>query len=279
MWQIAGGIILAVAILAFWPVIAGVGVLLLIAALAIGGAFLIFGTEQGRELGLFFGGFILGIMVLAQAGKLLRNLARKLINNAKDAGGWDILIRKWIFELRPAITERQKIQKIARRDERREENRKLKSFREGASRKRIEKRQRELETASERRYANALATHKDRVARRVRRLEQKFAHMGQLHFDYSDAIEIYRQNDEGFLSEKIVRLNFCLVRPSYVGSDFYLRCYYELQTAPRFGYEATEKFLDKRSLIKSVRKILRRAAAETIAHEPKAEIAIPTRQH
>ena len=168
MWHIAGGIILAVIILAFWPFIAGAGLLLLLAALAVGGVVLIFTIEGGRETIAVIGGLTVGIVVLGW-----------LFKKTKDAGGLDILLRGWIFELRPAITERQKIQKIADRDVQLKNNQKLKLFRE----KRALKRQQEAEAAR-------LEKAKARMVLHIRRLEKKFARAGQLKFDYSDPIRI-----------------------------------------------------------------------------------------
>lgn len=219
MWHIAGGIILAVIILAFWPFIAGAGLLLLLAALAVGGVVLIFTIEGGRETIAVIGGLTVGIVVLGW-----------LFKKTKDAGGLDILLRGWIFELRPAITERQKIQKIADRDVQLKNNQKLKLFRE----KRALKRQQEAEAAR-------LEKAKARMVLHIRRLEKKFARAGQLKFDYSDPIRIYSQKTKDYQSEEIARLG-CYADKAGHSLSY---CYYELETAPRFSSKKLEVFTDE----------------------------------
>lgn len=112
MFAIAGGIILAVIILAFLPLIFRLGSIIIVGALVVGAGLLIFGTEAGRTIAAFvlFGGAALyGIYQLLEWGPATIGY---LLNRTAKA-----FSRFWLpnilITLRPAVTEQQKIKKVA----------------------------------------------------------------------------------------------------------------------------------------------------------------------
>jgi hypothetical protein len=246
MLKIAGGIILAVIFFALLQYIVMAGFWLILIVLGILAVFLIFGTEFGREAAMISGG--LAVLVY-----LLGALRKK----AKDIGGLDLLLKNFICNLQPAITEKQKIQKAADRAFRLQDASEVKAYRERRADELAQKRQ---QAFSDRLEQGRLKAH-DQMAGRVRRLDSKFAAVGNLHFEYSDPIKIYRLDSDGYLGENIVSLG-CLLDP-----DNPSRCVFEIKTSPRFGYVKPKIFYNSEFLLRSVRKLLRSAAAENVARK------------
>jgi hypothetical protein len=222
-----------------------------LAGLALALGFIIFGTEEGRTL-------VVAALLISAAvwafRKIIHGLGtafRKFKDSAIEAGGWDIAIGNFLFELKPTFTEFQKIQKIADRQLRASDAAHLKLFRQEQAREKHNNHQRAIEAAWEKRRADAY----DKLVTKVARLENKFAKVAHLRFEYSNQIDVYAKTN-GSRYEMIIRLN-CELGPSNLSS-------YRIQTAPQFGYATGTTFLDLPTFVDVIRGILRIIAAEQV---------------
>lgn len=262
MLHIAGGILLALLILALLPYAGLLLGFVLVAGAVVAAGFFLLGTESGRVVALSVVAICVGWYLLALAFKFLAWLvtgATSVTHKTKDAGGLLGAIDNFFFELRPAFTEKQKIQKLAGRKIRLEEARHAKLYREEQARDRAEKariyRQERAEEALKRKLTKA----NDRLIKDVRYLERKFSGVVNLQFQYAiDGINVFTMDHAADAWTKVVSMR-CKKDPS---TD---RVIYELDASPQFFPKGTDTYFLLTELIIRARDILRRAAAESIA--------------
>jgi hypothetical protein len=235
------------------------GFWLLLIAVAVGGAFLIFGTQSGRTLAFTDVCFFVSIWLLGLIVGVINKKFPRIREYAKSVGGWDIAFDNFLFELRPTLTENQKIQKIAGRELRLLETQQIRAYREAKRRARVQRQQMAEKAAQDRSRDRA----HQRMVKDVRRLEQKFGQVGGLYFNYSNVgIEIYRGGVGARVGELIARVR-CYGTPTSFA--------YDLEMAEWFAAKKGETFSSERPMMQYLRKALRQAAAETVARRAAAQ--------
>lgn len=247
MLHIAGGIILALVILALLPYIINlVGILLLIALAGVI-AFFFLGTETGQILGLILASVALGTWLLVKATEWLQAAIQAWKIKAANAGGWTIALGDMLFELTPAFTELQKIQKIATRQIRADNSARIKRAKEHAA---LEKFKLEIERVAAEREQR-LARYFDRLVRKVKRLEKKYSKIANLQFYYRDRVYVYRRNEAGQFEKAI----------SIACSDPGAGSHFSYRIEDCVGREVLET-LDLYIAVRKIRELLRKIVAE-----------------
>jgi hypothetical protein len=177
----------------------------------------------------------------------------------KKRGWLGLAFDNFLFELRPTLTENQKIQKIAGRELRLLETQQIRAYREAKRRARVQRQQMAEKAAQDRSRDRA----HQRMVKDVRRLEQKFGQVGGLYFNYSNVgIEIYRGGVGARVGELIARVR-CYGTPTSFA--------YDLEMAEWFAAKKGETFSSERPMMQYLRKALRQAAAETVARRAAAQ--------
>jgi hypothetical protein len=243
LWQIALGILLAVALLELAPLIIRGGLLLVGVGLAVVAAFLLFGTDSGRAILLVGGSWFAIGLAFKWAGKQLVRLR----GESESAGGFNRWLGDRLLQMRPAFTESQKIAKEADRITRSARSAEIRDRRKS----RLE---REARAAKERldRLASANLMHSQRILeRRARELAAKFKRYPSFQFVFKDGVlEV---------SETGAHTNRCVAR---------VRC--ELDGCyPRFVVTERDArgsiFYGDSEAVKAVQALVRRSAAAALA--------------
>ena len=269
MWAIAGGILLAVLVLFFWPVILGVGlVVLALAAIGIG-VFLIFGTESGQAFG------IIVVAIVATGGVLLICIRffvlawdKTLIvgQTIREVGGFDLWVGNKFLALRPALTDAQKVKKSADLILRRSYTAQIKEQREAKQnrRKRENEERARLKidrqrTDQEKKDRKLTAVERERLKDGCRKLESKFSKYRCFEFRYVPNSVLI------FSGSKMLLALRCDARNGNV--QFLLNSDFSFQDGHWQSIDGARMFSSRRKLIGAARETLRDAATEELVRQ------------
>ncbi len=268
MLHIAGGIILAVVILAFAPYIIGAGLLLV--ALAIVGLIivLVITNETVRVIAGLFAGFCFLVWVVekvklewvakGKAAPSRPSAAKVFGQRIGRAGGMGRWLGDCLLEVRPAITNAQKIRKEAARIVRKKETERLIREREHRRIQRtLEEDERRKREADERRRAwelqceARLGRAREKLRRGAQRLEHSFAEYGFFRFVYGpERIEVRDTDHKNLMTLGCDLLNGRVIH-----------------TLGREDALSAPVYQDRRELLSVARVELRRRAADHIAQQ------------
>ena len=245
MWQIAFGIILAIVLIRFAPLIISGGLLVIAGGAAVLIGFLLLGTEGGRDVLVVGISSLVVIFVFRWTVAFSKRQGKHLHEESTNAGGFDRWLGDRGLELRPALTEAQKIRKEADRIIRRAQNREIRDSRE------LARKTREKDRLDRQAVANLTAAQHT-LERRARRLATKFK--GYPFFEFSIADGMVLINDiEGSTKQRVACIRCELL-------DLYPHF-----TVSAGDAEKGETFSDPANAIKAARTILRGAAASALA--------------